>query len=292
MTGHEDTSSHKNPIKPRLSSLPATDVQNFRAKLATFLDSTDEQGRKIGSAKWGVYAFYDFDGEPIYVGQTKESLAGRIRRHLTNQRTDAVAMRVLDPIEIATVRLWPLWQLQSTEPSDPAAKKYLDDAEYTAYYRAIESSKFHAILNEKIPPKAAALVDLPMHIEAALVSDEDRKIQGHPDIRIARRAENLSRLAAVARERGEVTAGLRRVIVVQAIRLAFLGAERLAFAEGNPMPDARAIDMAKLVGSLLESPDDQFNRTTDIALPQKMTTVENDLEEPAEIAGLHTDHSL
>ena len=51
-------------------------------------------GRKVGDCKFGVYLFYDYDSEPIYVGRTRESLRGRIRRHLTNQRTDAVAMSV------------------------------------------------------------------------------------------------------------------------------------------------------------------------------------------------------
>ena len=45
----------------------------------------------------------------IYVGQTREKLSGRVGRHLTNQRTDAVAMRVLDPLEVAAVEVWPLW---------------------------------------------------------------------------------------------------------------------------------------------------------------------------------------
>ena len=32
---------------------------------------------EIGNSRWGVYAFYDYDGEPIYVGQTNESLRVR-----------------------------------------------------------------------------------------------------------------------------------------------------------------------------------------------------------------------
>src|SRR2546425_8318935 len=62
----------------------------------------------IGSHKWGIYAFFDYDGEPIYVGQTYEGLGSRIGRHLTNQRTDAVAMNVLDPFEVCEIRVWPL----------------------------------------------------------------------------------------------------------------------------------------------------------------------------------------
>jgi len=83
------------------------ETEELRKGLATFLDKkvkvvfgTTKKNVRLGSIKWGVYAFYDYDGEPIYVGQTKEKLGTRIRRHLTNQRTDAVAMNVLDPFEV------------------------------------------------------------------------------------------------------------------------------------------------------------------------------------------------
>src|SRR5437660_3647715 len=70
----------------------APDVAVIRAEIRRFLDTLDSAGRKIGNAKYGAYAFYDYDREPIYVGQTEEMLRSRIARHLTNQRTDAVAM--------------------------------------------------------------------------------------------------------------------------------------------------------------------------------------------------------
>lgn len=49
------------------------------------------------------------------MGQTYESLRDRIGRHLTNQRTDAVAMNVLDPFEVAEVEVWPLWELEGKD---------------------------------------------------------------------------------------------------------------------------------------------------------------------------------
>ena len=69
------------------------------------LDTDNGDGRKVGNCKHGVYLFYDYDVEPIYVGRTIESLRTRIRRHLTNQRTDAVAMSVLDPFEVAEIEM-------------------------------------------------------------------------------------------------------------------------------------------------------------------------------------------
>ena len=85
---------------------------------------------------------------------------------------------------------------------------------------------------------------------------EDRK---HPDVRIARRAETLARVAAVAHERGEVSAGLRRVIVIQAIRLADLAAARLAYVEGRRGPSPEAINMHELVGDVAADPFDDVD---------------------------------
>ena len=235
------------PVRVSRRQNPAPDVQEFRAELLKFLRAKDDQGRSWTGAKWGVYAFYDYDGEPIYVGQTKEKLSGRIGRHLTNQRSDAVAMRVLDPFEVAEVEVWPLWDLQGTTTRDKLAADLLDAAEYSAYVKAIDESRFKAILNEKVPP-SDTIVDLPPSFRAAVVSDEMRAERGHADVRIARRSQTISRLASVAYERGEVSDGLRRVLVIQAVRMAYLTAERLAEVQGRPAPDASAIDTSTLLG--------------------------------------------
>ncbi|WP_367132940.1 GIY-YIG nuclease family protein [Saccharothrix sp. HUAS TT1] len=234
---------------PTRKSLPAKSVQEFRALLETALDTQDEQGRKWADAQWGCYAFYDYDGEPIYVGQTNERLRTRIRRHLSNQRTDAVAMRILDVFEVAEMELWPLWDYEGISAANREAKQHLNRVEYTAYTQAIEDSRFKAILNEKIPP-VSELGELPPSKRFNLISDETREERGHPDVRIARRAETISRLAAVAHERGEVSSGLRRVLVIQAVRLAYLSATRLAEAEGRDEPKANVIYMEGLVGSV------------------------------------------
>jgi hypothetical protein len=248
------------PRRPRLNELPAPLVREFRQLLRTALSAQDERNRVIASAKWGVYAFYDYDGEPIYVGQTNEQLRVRVQRHLTNQRTDAVAMRILDVFEVAELEMWPLWDLEGTRPRDDTAaggpaQKLLDASEYSAYMRAIASSRFHAILNEKIPLVSPA-VELPPSRRFELVSTRTREERGHPDTRIARRAETISRLAAVAHERGEVSPGLRRVLVIQAVRLAYLAAVRLAYVEGRTEPDPAAIDVNTLVGSVLAEYDE------------------------------------
>ncbi|MER7589347.1 GIY-YIG nuclease family protein [Micromonospora sp. NPDC127501] len=252
------------PRKPAKNKLPATSVRDFRNLLEEALSACDDQGRKWSDARWGCYAFYDYDGEPIYVGQTNEKLRTRIRRHLTNQRTDAVAMRILDVFEVADMELWPLWEYEGlTKKADAkgykAARAHLDSIEYTAYLEAIKTSRFRAILNEKIPPLSEPTA-LPQSKRFSLISDETRKERGHPDVRIARRAETISRLAAVAHERGEVSPGLRRVLVIQAVRLAYISAARLAYVEGRPEPSPSAIDVEGLVGTVLYEPSDPHGR--------------------------------
>lgn len=181
---------------------------------------------KIGNFRWGVYSFYDYDNEPIYVGQTKESLRTRIRRHLTNQRTDAVAMNVLDPFEVYKIVVYPLPQLEDRAASDCEAKKILDALEHKIYSQAIYDSEFNAILNEKAPPTPQVKVDIPIFFEGIIVSDEVKRIREHPDIRIARRTQTISRLAQVISER-KVQKGLRKVLLTQAKRIEWLAARRL-----------------------------------------------------------------
>ncbi len=251
-----------NISKPRKKDLPAPLVQEFRQLFDEAKKAKDDQGRKISSAKWGVYAFFDYDGEPIYVGQTHEQLATRLNRHLTNQRTDAVAMRILDIFEVAEVRMWPVWELQGVSAKDKDALRLLDAYEYSAYLAAIEDSKFGAILNEKIPPISTP-VELPQSYTFPLISEQTRRERGHADVRIARRAETIARLAAVAHERGEVSDGLRRVLVIQAVRLAYISAMRLAEVEGRPEPDPAAISVEGLVGSVLYEHSDPHGEKRD-----------------------------
>src|SRR5699024_12279526 len=107
-----------------------------------------------------------------------------------------------------------------------------------------------------LPPLPSFPTRRSSDLRFGLVPDDMREDREHPDVRIARRAETLSRVAAVAHERGEVSAGLRRVIVIQAVRLADLAAARLAYAEGRPVPSASAIDIKERVGDVLGVPEE------------------------------------
>ena len=180
-------------------------------------------GRRVGDCKCGVYLFYDYDGEPIYVGRTEEKLRGRIRRHLTNQRTDAVAMSVLDPFEVAEIEMWPFWELESAGKAE--VKATLDRAEYTVYLKALRESQFGVVLNEK-EIKPTDETDLPKSVRVPVLPEELRRKREHPDIRLARRARTIANLARVISERS-VKPGIRRTLWAQARRLEHLAKIRL-----------------------------------------------------------------
>ncbi len=198
--------------------------------LEKLLNTPDNSGNKVGDATYGVYAFYDYDGEPIYIGQTREKIRVRIRRHLSNQRTDAVAMAVLDPMEVAEVEMWPLHDVDSTM-TNHKIKDILDRAEYAVLQYAIQHSSFGAILNEGDIASTEPFV-LGKSVRGRIISEEvfDRYV--HADIRIARRAATIASLAKVVSERN-VSVGLRRTLVTQARRLEALARNRLAEAGVN-----------------------------------------------------------
>ncbi len=227
-------SANQKPRK-KAEEVPA-DVAAIRKQIRLFLDRKDESGRKLGDAKCGVYAFYDYDGEPIYVGQTKERMRTRIARHLTNQRTDAVAMNVLDPFEVAEVEVWPLWNLQQRGTRDTEAKNLLNSAEYTVFQKVLAESSFNAVLNEgDIAP--TQLTELPTPTRGSIIPPDLYAQRKHPDVRIARRATTIAALARVISERS-VSKGLRRTLTTQAKRLERLASHR--FNEiGGSIPIAK-----------------------------------------------------
>lgn len=226
-------------------SVPPFETEDLRANLTAFLDAPfdDPSGgrRRVGHYKWGVYAFYDYDGEPIYVGQTNEMLRTRIRRHLTNQRTDAVAMSVLDPFEVYMIEVWPLPDLQETSGRDPVAKQHLDALERLVTEQAVAGSTFKAILNEKDPPPGQLIVEAPPSARGCIISDRVYELRSHPDFRLARRALIISRLAQVISER-KVQGGLRRVLVTQAKRLQWLAERRFEGLGGAASVETEGAD--------------------------------------------------
>jgi hypothetical protein len=189
-------------------------------------------GRTIGSARAGVYAFFDYDNEPIYVGQTSSTFSDRLSRHLTGQRSDAVAKFILDPFEVAYVSMWSIPEIaearHDTDPGKAATtamkRRLLHPYEYTVYKQLEEESRFGAVLNEGyIAP--TELVDLPEVVHGRIIPDELWEDRIHPDVRIARRASTIARLSQSISER-QVSRGMRRTLRLQAQRLQWLATER------------------------------------------------------------------
>lgn len=219
------------------------EVEELNRELVAFLATPFEvpgakssRGNRLGSLNWGVYAFFDYDGEPIYVGQTKEKIGTRIRRHLTGRRTDAVAKNILDPYEVCRVRVYPLPQFQKVKASDKTAIEHLNALEYIVFHELLEKSKFKAVLNEKMPPKPKRTVAVPTPIERQVASAAVTSLRDHPDTRIARRAQTLAALAKGISER-KVGLGIRRTLLTQAKRLQWLAERRLGHA-----PDVKEED--------------------------------------------------
>lgn len=199
------------------------DVEAIRKRISEVFDTLDSKNRKVGNSKYGVYAFYDYDREPIYVGQTFESLRQRIGRHLTNQRTDAVAMNVLDPFEVAEIEMWPLEDMVE-ELDQSQTKSFLNRAEYSVFQKVLRESALGAVLNEKNVVECEE-IELPRSFRECIIPDHLFEQRKHPDVRIARRAATIANLARVISERS-VSQGLRMTLLTQARRLERLASQR------------------------------------------------------------------
>lgn len=211
------------------------EVQLIRDAISRVLQTPDPQraGQTIGQAKAGVYAFYDYDDEPIYVGQTAESFSARLGRHLTGQRSDAVAKYVLDPFEVRTISMWSFPHIGDLPAKQRKTK--LNPYEYTVYRQLLQQSAFAAILNEGGIP-AGTVQTLPGPVVGVIIPDEIFPDRAHPDIRIARRAQTIALLAKNVSER-RVSRGLRRTLMTQTTRLDQLARRRFVALAGEPELD-------------------------------------------------------
>ncbi|MGW2728496.1 GIY-YIG nuclease family protein [Streptomyces sp. NPDC001494] len=228
---------------PRATQLIVAEIGKFynRPDPNAHLSAPSGTPRTVGKAKAAIYAFYDFDGEPIYVGQTQDSVSARVGRHLTGQRSDAVAKFVLDPFEVAEIAVWTLHDVanlslpvdksgltekQHTDLLKKVKKQLLDRYEERVYYELKAASRFGAVLNEAVPVGYGSPVSLPEVARGKIIPEslwDDRK---HADIRIARRASHVARLAQLISER-QPSDGLRRTLHLQTQRLEWLSNRRL-----------------------------------------------------------------
>ncbi len=241
---------------------PPRAVQMIRSKLVEVMARPDPEsrGQVIGDGV-GIYAYFDYDGEPIYVGQTSSKFRDRVGRHLTGQRSDAVAKFILDPFEVADIEMWSLPAVASLP--DPAApmnaastaqkRARLEAYEYTVYKRLEAESRFGAVLNEAaIRPHK--LMALPQSVRGRIIPNELWDDRAHSDIRIARRAATISRLSQMISERA-VSPGMRRTLLLQAQRLAWLADQRIEEL-GARYPELESADEEPGLFDLLDDADE------------------------------------
>lgn len=130
----------------------------------------------------GVYALCDLDGVPIYVGQSKDGIQARVRRHLTSARSDIIANRQIDPWEIAFVQAYPV-----------------EDVTKIPKLEASLFAKFHKekpLMNGSIPiAHGGALRRLPKPVQTVqMMPDEEIKVRLDPALRLPRQIEHIGRL--------------------------------------------------------------------------------------------------
>lgn len=101
-------------------------------------------------------------------------------------------------------------------------------------------SKFGRTLNEKDPPIVDACSPA-LEISGDIVGPAVLADREHPDVRIARRAMTISRLAQIISARS-VNPGLRRALLTQATRLQFLADERFMAFGGDKSVEVRERD--------------------------------------------------
>jgi hypothetical protein len=148
-----------------------------------------------------------------------------------------VAKFVLDPFEVAEIAVWTLHDVANFTLPDgkdkellkkakQEKKKLLDRYEAEVYTRLKEESRFKAVLNEAVPVGDGISVSLPEVARDKIIPAslwDDRK---HADVRIARRASHVARLAQLISER-QPSQGLRRTLHLQNQRLGWLSSRRL-----------------------------------------------------------------
>jgi hypothetical protein len=132
--------------------------------------------------KVGVYALCDLDGIPIYVGQSKDGIQSRVRRHLTSARSDIIANRQIDPWEIAFVQAYPVKRLKDIP---------LLEASLFAKFH-----KLKPLMNGSIPVAEGRLrKSLPKPAEVVqMMPDGELKVRRDPSLRLPRQIEHIGRL--------------------------------------------------------------------------------------------------
>ena len=129
----------------------------------------------------GVYSLCDLDEVPIYVGQSRDGIRARVRRHITSARSDIIANRQIDVWEVAYVWCWPV----------PSAEN-LDPLEQLLFH------EFHPrspLMNGRVPPfPAKRSVSVPDKIVVKILPDDEVASRRRVELRLPRQAKHLGDL--------------------------------------------------------------------------------------------------
>ena len=130
--------------------------------------------------KIGCYILTDLDNVPIYVGQSKDGIRSRVRRHLTSARSDIIANRQIDVWEISKVWAYPVKE-----------KSEIDPLETSLFYNYDSQSQ---LMNGQTPSIAAGggiAIPKPSEI-IQVISDEDLSERLNPELRLPRQAQHYA----------------------------------------------------------------------------------------------------
>jgi len=129
----------------------------------------------------GVYALCDLDQVPIYVGQSKDGISARVRRHLTSARSDVIANRQIDVWEVAYVWAWPMKDKEKIGP--------LED--YLFHVYNAESP----LVNGTIPASPGELsFEVPKRIDTQIMDNKEIEARQDPTLRFPRQIYHFGSL--------------------------------------------------------------------------------------------------
>ena len=128
-----------------------------------------------------LHAQFDPDEVPLCVGQSTNGISARVRRHPISARSDVIANRQIDVLEIAFVWAWPM----------PERGKIT----------ALESRVFHEcddaspLVNGKVPPRPeAAHGAMPDRVRVQIMEDAEIAARREPALRFPRQIQHFGAL--------------------------------------------------------------------------------------------------
>ncbi len=148
----------------------------------------------------GVYVLCDLDEVPIYVGQSKDGIRARVRRHLTSARSDVIANRQLDVWEIAFVWAWPVAEKRIIDKTRrkkiaPADELHIQRIESALYHRFdIKSRLMNGTIVPQLAKREASSLKLDAPVRVQVMSDDEIEKRRDPALRLPRQAEHFRNL--------------------------------------------------------------------------------------------------